>query len=114
MSHDDPYKIHPNPAKEHMVLTPDGGVIECKHEAAAKRLCTLLNELHNQNERLTQIVFDREYPHPGSEQPSSPGLYVRVRPDGSEMLSRWDGEQWYVGESLVNVSSAQALRWREL
>lgn len=37
------YALHPNPSKEHCVLTPDGGVIECRHEASARRVCQELN-----------------------------------------------------------------------
>lgn len=40
-----PYEIHPT--QESIVCTPDGGVIECKHEAAAKRVCAELNERDN-------------------------------------------------------------------
>lgn len=35
------YTIHPT--QEHIVLTPDNGCIECKHEAAAKRVRDELN-----------------------------------------------------------------------
>jgi len=37
------YEIHPS--KEWVVLTPDGGVIECKHVAAAKRVRDELNRV---------------------------------------------------------------------
>lgn len=42
MKHVTRYEIHPT--QEHIVITPDGGCIECKHEAAAKRVRDELNE----------------------------------------------------------------------
>ncbi len=50
MTHVSVYEIHPT--QEHMVLTPDGGVIECKHEAAAKRVRDELNKLLGAEGRL--------------------------------------------------------------
>lgn len=41
MSHER-YTIHPT--QDHIVMTPDGGVIECKHSAAAQRVCVELND----------------------------------------------------------------------
>ncbi len=37
-----PYETHPT--RPHVVLTPDGGIIECLHEAAAQRVCAELNQ----------------------------------------------------------------------
>jgi hypothetical protein len=44
------YEIHPT--QEHMVMTPDGGVIECKHEAAAKRVRDDMNRWRDEEGRL--------------------------------------------------------------
>lgn len=32
-----------DPKREHVILTPDGGMIECRHEAAANRVVAELN-----------------------------------------------------------------------
>lgn len=54
------YTIHPT--NETIVLTPDNGCIECKHDAAAKRVAAELNEriqeiarLRKENARLRNL-----------------------------------------------------------
>lgn len=60
MRHAAEFITHPNPAKEHMVLTPDGGVIECKHEAAAKRVAGELNEREREIARMRQVIIEQQ------------------------------------------------------
>lgn len=53
-----PYEIHPT--QESIVCTPDGGVIECKHEAAAKRVRDELNERIQEIARLRQTIITQQ------------------------------------------------------
>lgn len=110
MSHE-PYFIHPNPIKEHMVCTPDGGILECKHEAAAKRVCATLNEMHVALEFFRAQERQRVQWFPASTEPAFRGVYLRKHPMGSEHRSYWNGMFWCVGESLT-PSDAQNLEWR--
>jgi len=48
------YSIHPT--NESIVLTPDNGCIECKHEAAAKRVAAELNERIQEIARLRSAL----------------------------------------------------------
>jgi hypothetical protein len=45
-----------HPTNESIVLTPDNGCIECKHEAAAKRVAAELNERIQEIARLRAIA----------------------------------------------------------
>ena len=51
------YSIHPT--NEPIVLTPDNGCIECKHEAAAKRVAAELNERIQEIARLRAHIFEK-------------------------------------------------------
>ncbi len=52
------YELHPT--QEHMVITPDGGVIECKHESAAKRVRDELNEREEAWQYWNAMLSERE------------------------------------------------------
>jgi hypothetical protein len=105
MSHET-YFIHPNPTKEHMVCTTDGGVLECKHEAAAKRVCELLNEL------CAQVIVSMEF-NPSGAAPPFRGVYLRKHPMGGVQQSYWDGMSWCIGESRT-PSANQDFEWCHL
>ncbi len=53
-----PYET--NPTRPHVVLTPDGGIIECLHEAAAHRVCAELNALLEQIEEIGYDLAERD------------------------------------------------------
>lgn len=98
MSHE-PYFIHPNPTKEHMVCTPDGGILECKHGAAAQRVCELLNKLH-----AAALWF------PATSEPPFRGVFLRKHPVGGVQRSYWNGVFWCVGDTMT-ASEHQGLDW---
>lgn len=105
MSHE-PYFIHPNPTKEHMICTPDGGVLECKHEAAAQRVCELLNRLHATAIRYASTWAggaarpqeDEGVWITGKLKPTHHGVYRRNAPPGVPTYAYWDGSNWCCGE----------------
>lgn len=49
------YTIHPT--NEALVLTPDDGVIECKHVAAAMRVIDELNALYEERAKLRATIM---------------------------------------------------------
>lgn len=100
------YFVHPNPHKNHMVCTPDGGLLECKHEDAAMRVCELLNSMQPKpNPALTW--YDGSHSAP----PFS-GVFERCW-GALIIFSWWDGKNWHASESESSpISEKQCLEWR--